>query len=59
MSVLFHHYRELKECINQVGQLEEARVHNKKIRGLEKKEEEKGEVPTTLDIYFTKRIAER
>ncbi|HEY6756680.1 MAG TPA: hypothetical protein VI037_04765 [Nitrososphaera sp.] len=27
MSILFHHYRELKECINQVGDME-AKVNN-------------------------------
>jgi hypothetical protein len=54
ISILFHHYKELKECISEVEQIQEAsRVTNK---GSKKKEwlTEKAEVPTTvtLDDYF-------
>jgi hypothetical protein len=44
MSILFHHYRELKECINQVEQIE-AKVNNssKKKKGLPKEEEKQRE----------------
>ena len=30
ISILFHHYKELKEYINQVEQIEEAKVNMKK-----------------------------
>jgi hypothetical protein len=44
MSILFHHYKELTECIEQVEEIE-ARVNSKK--GLTKKEaKEKEEAPT-------------
>ena len=43
MSILFHHYRELKECISEVEQLE-AKVNNgKKKKGLPKEEEKQQE----------------
>ena len=29
ISILFHHYKELKECISEVEQIIEARVNNK------------------------------
>ena len=57
MSVLFHHYKQLIECISEVERIE-AKVNNsKKKEWLTKKEEEreKEEVPTTtLDSYFIK-----
>jgi hypothetical protein len=39
MSILFHHYKELKECILRVEQIEEARVsdNSTKRKGLTKK----------------------
>jgi hypothetical protein len=56
ISILFHHYIELKECISEVEQIQEAsRITN---NGSKKKErwltEEEEEVPTTvtLDGYF-------
>jgi hypothetical protein len=72
MSILFHHYRELKECIPEVEQIK-ARVNGKK-EGLMRKEEsepvrqegsnkteEKSstsekEEATTLDSYFNKAL---
>jgi len=50
MSILFHHYKELKECTSEVEEIEKARVtSSNKNMGLTKKEE----VPTaTLDSYF-------
>jgi hypothetical protein len=54
MSILFHHYKELKECVEQVEQIE-ARVNNSKRKGLTKKEEKQKqkEIPiATLDSYF-------
>ena len=51
MSILFHHYKELTECIEQVEEIE-ARVNNKHRLTKEKE-------PTTLDSYFlNKKIAE-
>jgi hypothetical protein len=35
MSILFHHYKELKECIAEVEEIEEGQVNHRK-----KKEEE-------------------
>jgi hypothetical protein len=72
MSILFHHYRELKECIPEVEQIK-ARVNGKK-EGLMRKEESKPvsqegsnkteeksstsekEEATTLDSYFNKAL---
>ena len=48
ISILFHHYKELKECISEVEQIE-AGVSNKQRRLMTVKEEE---VPTTLDSYL-------
>jgi hypothetical protein len=54
MSIVFHHFKQLTECIEQVEWIED-RV-NSKNKGLtikeEEKQEEKEEVPTTLDSYF-------
>jgi hypothetical protein len=69
MSILFHHYKELKECISEVERTEEAgRVANtnsskKEVWLTKKKEEEKQEgqeeAPSTLDSCFIKnKIAE-
>jgi hypothetical protein len=50
MSILFHHYKELKECISEVELLEDRVNSSKKKEWLTIKEE----VPaTTLDGYFT------
>jgi hypothetical protein len=56
ISILFHHYKELKECISEVEQIKEAdRVTNNDSKKKERwlTEEEEG-VPTivTLDGYF-------
>jgi len=65
MSILFHHYKELKVCISEVEQIEgvsskatDDYSSNKKIDWLtimeeEKLEEQKQEIPlTTLNDYF-------
>jgi len=51
MSILFHHYKDLKECLSEVEQIE-SRVNSskKKEKWLMKKEE----APTSLDNYFIK-----
>jgi hypothetical protein len=49
MSILFHHYKQLTECIEQVEQIE-ARVNKKRLT--------KGQDEPTLDSYFVNRIAE-
>ena len=55
MSILFHHYKELTECIEQVEEIE-ARVNNKHRLT---KRRRKRRRPTTLDSYFlNKKIAE-
>jgi hypothetical protein len=57
MSILFHHYKQLTECISEVERIE-AKVKNsrKKRRGLRIKEEVKEnekeeELSTTLDSF--------
>jgi hypothetical protein len=65
ISILFHHYKELKECIAEVEQIKEASratnySSNKKIDWFTIKEEEeytgeeeqKIELPATLNGYF-------
>jgi hypothetical protein len=56
MSVLFHHYKELKECVSEVEQIEgvssRATDDSSKNRGLTIEEEQKEEIPATLDDYF-------
>jgi hypothetical protein len=50
ISILFHHYKELNECISELERIE-MKVYIKN-KGLTIKEEEK-EVPTTLhSCYF-------
>jgi hypothetical protein len=51
ISILFHHYKQLTECVAHVEQME-ARINIKK-KGLTKEEE------PTLDSYFINKIAER
>jgi len=41
MSILFHHYKELKECISEV-EMKENRVNSKKKVWLKIKKEEEG-----------------
>jgi hypothetical protein len=50
LSILFHHYKQLTECVERVEQIE-ARVNIKK-KGLTKEEE------PTLDSYFINKIAQ-
>ena len=62
ISILFHHYKELKECISEVERID-ARVNNIKKKEWstmkkkeEKKQQEEEEVPTTtLDSYFIRK----
>jgi uncharacterized protein (DUF3084 family) len=54
MSILFHHYRQLRECICEVEQIQADVSSKEKRRDLTIKEEENRELPTTLDSYFTK-----
>lgn len=53
ISILFHHYKELKESIAEVERIE-GKVNNSKDKGLMEEKEEKQEVSTTttLDSYF-------
>jgi hypothetical protein len=46
VSILFHHYKELKECISEVEQIE-ATVNNEHGRRLTVNEKEEEELPTT------------
>jgi hypothetical protein len=50
MSILFHHYKELTECIEQVEEIE-ARVNSKK-KVLKEEEEKEEALPTTLDDFL-------
>jgi hypothetical protein len=55
ISILFHHYKELKECISEVEQIEganRATDDSSKNMGLTIEEEQREEVATTLDGYF-------
>ena len=63
ISILFHHYKELKECISEVEQIEassraiDSRSKNKEwltIREEEEQEtqEQKEEIPTALGSYI-------
>jgi hypothetical protein len=59
ISILFHNYKELKECKSEVEQIEEARAidDGRKKRSrltIEEETKEKQEVPITLDSYFIK-----
>lgn len=58
ISILFYHYKELKQCISEVERIEN-RVNSSKKKEEKwltmKKKEEEEETPTsTLDSYFTK-----
>ncbi len=50
MSILFHHYKELTKCIEQVEEIE-ARVNSKK-KVLKEEEEKEEALPTTLDDFL-------
>jgi hypothetical protein len=56
MSILFHHYKELKECISEVEQIQEAsRVMNngsKKKGWFTKKEEEEEKQETSAATTY-------
>jgi hypothetical protein len=64
ISILFHHYKELKDCISEVERIEAKVDSSKKKEWLTKREEEKleekeEEMPTTLDSYLlNNKIAE-
>ena len=51
MSILFHHYKQLTECITEVEHLD-ARVNSSKKRLME--EQKKEEIPASLDNYLEK-----
>jgi hypothetical protein len=53
MSILLYNYKELTQCINEVERIE-AKVKSKRT-GLtvEEEEQEKVEIPTTLDNFLT------
>ena len=51
VSILFHHYKELKECISEVEEIE-ARVYSKQVLHKEVKEREDRRLKTTMDSYF-------
>jgi hypothetical protein len=54
ISILFHHYKELKECILEVKQLE-GKVKSSSSKNKEElmiKKEEAAPATTTLDVYF-------
>jgi hypothetical protein len=58
MSILLYDYKQLTECTKEVERIE-ARVNSSKKRKWltmkeKEKQEEKEEVPTTLDSYFVK-----
>jgi hypothetical protein len=57
ISILFHHYKELREYINEVEQMEITRIRNNLFLGPEDDEEEEQPI---LDNYFigSKKIAE-
>ena len=61
ISILFHHYKELLECIKEIEEMEAANdsktnfTENNKFSSTIKEEEEeelKEEIPATLDGYF-------
>jgi hypothetical protein len=56
MAILFHHYKELKECKSEIERMQEARVsynNSSKNKELTIKEE----VPTSLASYFVRNNA--
>jgi hypothetical protein len=57
ISILFHHYKELREYINEVEQMEITRIRNNLFLGPEDDEEEEQPI---LDNYFigSKKIAQ-
>ena len=52
MSILFHHFKELKECISEVGRIETSGYTENKRLGIMDEEEEEEEVPSTLDSFL-------
>src|SRR5215216_70671 len=52
MSILFHHYKELKECISEVEEIEATANNIRKKRELTIKEEEEEEMPTSQTILL-------
>ena len=60
ISILFHHYKELKECVSEVERIQQTRaIDSSKNKALMKKEEEAPTTTTTLDSYLIKnKIAE-
>lgn len=52
MSILFHHFKELKECISEVGRIETTGYTENKRLVIMDEEEEEEEVPSTLDSFL-------
>ena len=52
ISILFHHYKELKECISEVGRIETSGYTENKRLVIMDEEEEEEEVPSTLDSFL-------
>jgi hypothetical protein len=53
MSILLYHYKQLTQCISEVERIEAKVNSNKKKEWLTiKEEEEKEEVPITLDNFL-------
>jgi t-SNARE complex subunit (syntaxin) len=58
MSILFHHYKELKECISEVEQIEsKVNSSTKRIGLTEREEKQEEEVPATLDSFLSSESA--
>jgi hypothetical protein len=52
MSILFHHYKELKQCIKEVEQMEATTAMTQKKLQIGLKEEDGEEGKLILDSYF-------
>jgi hypothetical protein len=57
MSILFHHCKELKECISEVERIKETGVSDDSNSSKNKELTIKEEVPTNLDGYFIRNNA--
>jgi hypothetical protein len=56
MSILFHHYKEMKECISEVERIETTvYTENKRVMVM-MEEDEKEEVSTTLDNFLSNKL---
>jgi hypothetical protein len=48
MSILFHHYKEVKECVNQVEQMEDTVNDSSKQRLIDQGSEKGGRIRNTI-----------